>query len=255
MNAGELLARVPFGRCQSRVACGTLGDVPLLHSSLSRRSIDTVFFGPDSYRFASFLQREAHKFPRDARVVDVGTGTGVGAVALLQRRPDLRVVLSDISTIALRLARINLTASHMAADYAQSDGLLAVAGPIDVVIANPPYLGGGIGRTYRKGGGDLGAGLAIDWVQQAAQRLQPGGSILLYTGSAIVDGRDTVREAIVPALRGAGYDVAYEEVDTDIFGRTLWLPAYWNVDRIAAVTMVATKSVRGSPIDMRGHSG
>src|ERR1700712_5180353 len=27
MNAGELLARVPFGRCQSRVACGTLGDV------------------------------------------------------------------------------------------------------------------------------------------------------------------------------------------------------------------------------------
>jgi len=214
----------------------------LFHTSLSSHSADAVFFGPDSYRFVALLKRHAHRLPRGARVVDIGSGTGAGALALIALRPDLRLVVADINPAALRLARINFAAADAGAEFILSDGLAGVAGRIDAVIANPPYLGGSIGRTYRRGGGPLGADITIGWVRQAAARIESGGMILLYTGSAISGGSDLVRGAIEPKLIESGFSVDYEEVDSDIFGRTLWLPAYRNVDRIAAVTMVATKS-------------
>jgi hypothetical protein len=40
-----------------------------------------------------------------------------------------------------------------------------------------------------------GAGLSLDWTLAAARRIEPGGTILLYTGSAIVEGRDGLKEA------------------------------------------------------------
>jgi SAM-dependent methyltransferase len=242
MQSGGLIAATRFGLARSSLACASMDDLLLVHTSLSSHSADAVFFGPDSYRFVALLKRHAHRLPRGARVVDIGSGTGVGALALIALRPDLRLVVADINPAALRLARINFAAAEASAEFILSDGLAGVPGRIDAVIANPPYLGGSIGRTYRRGGGPLGADLAIDWVRQAAARMECGGMILLYTGSAISGGSDLVRGAIQPTLLERGFSVDYEEVDPDIFGRTLWLPAYRNVDRIAAVTMVATKS-------------
>ncbi len=241
MKSGGLIAARNFGLPRSSLACASMDDLLLFHTSLSSHSADAVFFGPDSYRFVALLKRHAHRLPRGARVVDIGSGTGVGALALIALRPDLRLVVADVNPAALRLARINFAAADARAEFILSDGLAGVAGRIDAVIANPPYLGGSIGRTYRRGGGPLGADLTIDWVRQAAARIECGGMILLYTGSAISGGSDLVRGAIEPTLIESGFSVDYAEVDPDIFGRTLWLPAYRNVDRIAAVTMVATK--------------
>ena len=69
-------------------------------------------------------------------------------------------------------------------------------------------------------------------------RLTDGGWFILYTGSAIVRGEDRVRDALQALASGAGMTLSYEEIDPDIFGGTLNLPAYGEVERIAAVGAV-----------------
>ncbi len=111
-------------------------------------------------------------------------------------------------------------------------------GPADLIIANPPFIAGDGDRTYRDGGDMLGARLSLDWASQGAARLAPGGRFVLYTGSAIVDGRDGLREALVSRLDPSCHDLSYEELDPDIFGGQLASKAYENVERIAAIGAV-----------------
>ena len=99
-----------------------------------------------------------------------------------------------------------------------------------------------ISRTYRDGGGDLGTRLAVDWVREAADRLAPGGRIVLYTGAPVVDGQDRVRAALSQLADQRGFTLRYDEIDPDVFGGTLRQPAYRTVDRIAAVGAVLTAS-------------
>jgi methylase of polypeptide subunit release factors len=250
MISAGFVVKNGLGCLRSQTACAALGNALLFHSSLSRHSEDAVFFGPDTYRFAAFLRRSSRLLPVGGRVVDLGAGTGAGALILSELRPDLTLVLSDINSEALRLARINLAAAGVKAEFVEGDGLTNVGGRIDAIIANPPYLGGGVGRLYRNGGGKLGAGLSISWVAQARARLEPGGVILLYTGSAIRRGENIVRAGLERGLIADGYSFAFEEADPDIFARTLWLPAYWDVDRIAAITLAAIKPATGATKDM-----
>jgi hypothetical protein len=93
-------------------------------------------------------------------------------------------------------------------------------------------------RVYRNGGGEFGEGLAIRIVRDACERLraQPrGGTLLLYTGSAVVDGNDTFLSAIQRELSEPGLSFSYEELDPDVFSEELELPQYMTVERIAAV--------------------
>ena len=76
---------------------------------------------------------------------------------------------------------------------------------------------------------------------EAADRLTPGGQLLLYTASAIVDGEDGFRSAVLPTLEQRHCTVAYEEIDPDVFGEELERPAYGAVDRIAIVGVRAIK--------------
>ncbi|MDB5748495.1 MAG: SAM-dependent methyltransferase, partial [Massilia sp.] len=75
----------------------------------------------------------------------------------------------------------------------------------------------------------------------ALDRLAPGGTLLLYTGIAIVDGRDEFLETIRPRLEAACESWSYEELDPDIFGGQLDCEGYEEVERIAAVWLRATK--------------
>ena len=70
-----------------------------------------------------------------------------------------------------------------------------------------------------------GAALSLDWALAAARRLAPGGRMLLYTGSAIVDGEDRL-EAALRARLPAGCTLRYAELDPDIFGEQLDEPGY-----------------------------
>ncbi len=84
----------------------------------------------------------------DARcAVDLGTGSGALALALAVERPGLAVWGTDASDDALAVARANLSGLGRAATrvrLASGDWFAALppelAGTVDVVVANPPYV-------------------------------------------------------------------------------------------------------------------
>jgi release factor glutamine methyltransferase len=173
------------------------------------------------------------------RVVDVGCGSGVGGIVLAKRGVgSAPVVLADINPRALRFARANALLAGVAAEQVQSDLLAGVSGEFDLVISNPPYLRDDQHRVYRDGGGQFGEQLAGRIVRQALARLSRmpnGGRLLLYTGAAIVDGRDTFMSSVRADLEHAGARYLYEELDPDVFCDELERPAYAGVERLAAV--------------------
>jgi release factor glutamine methyltransferase len=75
------------------------------------------------------------------RIADVGTGTGAIALALKQERPDAVVVATDISADALELARENAAANELEIELVEGDLLAGIAGPLDLIVSNPPYVG------------------------------------------------------------------------------------------------------------------
>ena len=75
------------------------------------------------------------------RIADVGTGTGAIALALKQERPDAIVVATDRSADALELARENAHMNDLEIELVEGDLLAAIAGPLDLIVSNPPYVG------------------------------------------------------------------------------------------------------------------
>jgi release factor glutamine methyltransferase len=76
------------------------------------------------------------------RVADVGTGTGVIAVCLAVRHPQLEVWAVDTNPEAVDLARRNAARHGVthSVHVVQGDLLEPLPGPVDVVVANLPYL-------------------------------------------------------------------------------------------------------------------
>lgn len=229
---------------RSRVRVSSLGGRNYLHSAYPTTAGDAVFLGPDSYRFADVIAAElaARPPPAGARIVDIGTGAGVGAMTAAALCPTAAVTATDPNESALRLARINAAHAGLTMAFARTSGLAGVAGDFDVALLNPPYIVDGDGRAYRHGGGMHGAELSLELATEALGRLAPGGRAILYTGSAILDGRDPLREALEQAAERHRCAFRYREIDPDIFGEELDEPAYADVDRIAAVEAILTRA-------------
>jgi release factor glutamine methyltransferase len=77
-------------------------------------------------------------------VVDVGTGTGAVGLAMKRYRPDARVLATDVSSDAVELARRNGERLGLDVEVLAGDLLDplpgALAGTIDLVVSNPPYV-------------------------------------------------------------------------------------------------------------------
>lgn len=221
---------------RARIRASTLGDDLFFHSAYPTTSADSVFFGPDTYRYAHLVEKAARE-AGTGTVVDVGCGAGPGGIVALRAGLATRAVLVDVNDAALRLARVNAALAKLedSVTVVSSDVLAAVGDPIDVVVTNPPYLKDPGARTYRDGGGAFGEALAIRIVREALARVRSGGRIVVYTGVAIVDGEDVFLREVEPLCRAAGAKWSYEEIDPDVFGEELDSAAYATADRIAAV--------------------
>src|SRR4051794_33587522 len=86
------------------------------------------------------LVEAALELPEGARVADVGTGSGAVALALKAERPDLRVIATDASAGALKVARRNAAQLGLSVDLLHGDLLDPVDGQLDAVLSNPPYV-------------------------------------------------------------------------------------------------------------------
>jgi release factor glutamine methyltransferase len=160
---------------------------------------------------------------RRIRLVDVGTGSGCLAVTLALEMPEAEVVAVDISEPALAVARRN--ASRLGADgrvrFVRTSLLDGIAPGIDLIVANPPYvpdahrqaLSSEV-RDYEPHeavfGGSDGFDLIRRLLVQAADRLAPGGRLLMEFGA----GQDDSVRALVAETRG----VALKAIRDDLQG-------------------------------------
>jgi methylase of polypeptide subunit release factors len=235
------------GLLHCTVRFSTLGDAIYMHSAYPTLGEDAVFFGPDTYRFAALIERTlaATGMSRVERILDLGCGSGAGGMVAwktLQARagdPPPELLLTDINASALDCARVNAAIAGIpGVIFLEGDLYQPIAAPVDLIVANPPYLLDPQQRLYRHGGGEFGGGLSTRIVVEGLPLLRPGGTMILYTGAPIINGRDTFLASVKPHLKEAGLRWDYNEIDPDVFGEELESPAYERVDRIAAVGLV-----------------
>jgi release factor glutamine methyltransferase len=133
-------------------------------------------------------------------IADVGTGSGVIAVAVAKHAPASRITAVDVSPPALDVARGNAE-RHQVADrieFLASDLLSALpAEPqFDFIASNPPYVSQSEWerlpadiRDYEPRmalvAGPSGTEAIARLIPQAAERLHPGGWLLMEIGPSI----------------------------------------------------------------------
>lgn len=229
---------------RSRVRFATLDDQLFAHSAFPTESGDSVFFGPDTYRFAALIKRVLRsRRQRCERLIDIGCGSGAGGIvgaSILDHKPE--VMLTDINPRALLFAAANASVAGIdRVQCIQSDVLASVPGDADVIVSNPPYLVDSHERLYRHGGKSFGAELSVRILREALPRLRPGGQLILYTGTVFVDGADTFLQSASSHLQSDEFEFTYEEIDPDVFGEELDRRHYARAERIAAVGLVVTR--------------
>ena len=170
--------------------------------------------------------------PDSPVIVDLCTGSGALAVALATERPDARVIAVDDDPVALRYARRNAPAAVrvLQADVADPGVLSDLAGTVDLVVANPPYIPTRTAHAavlepevaehdpaHALYGGPDGMAVISPVVARAADWLTDGGLLA-------VEHDDTTSAATVEVMRAAG---VFEDVTPhrDLTGRPRFVTA------------------------------
>ena len=78
---------------------------------------------------------------KGVKILDLGTGCGAIAVAIAKERRDCTVVAADISTLALKVARMNAKRHGTDILFIHSDWYENLGRhQFDVIVSNPPYI-------------------------------------------------------------------------------------------------------------------
>ena len=229
--------RVARNQLRSKVRVATLAGQLFIHSCFPTEQHDSVFFGPDTYRFGRFVREHLSSQPCPAWILDMGAGAGAGGILAARSCQTSRVTLIDVNPQALRFAAINAANAGVSVETLHSVRMPPGA---DLVIANPPYMIDSQKRVYRDGGAMLGGAVALEWAKAAISALRANGRMLLYTGVAYEPYGAPLVEALEQVCRDAGATLSIEELDPDVFGEELENSSYSTVERIAAVGAVIT---------------
>jgi release factor glutamine methyltransferase len=141
------------------------------------------------------LFRERTISGRRPRIADIGTGSGAILLALLHEIPEAFGVGTDVSLTALDTARGNAAALGLAdrSAFVACSYASALAGPFDLIVSNPPYIPSGeiskLSLEVREhdphlalDGGNDGYDAYRVLIPQAAERLVPGGALIVEAG-------------------------------------------------------------------------
>jgi len=242
-NAGAIEETVD-GLLRATLRVSTVEGRLFLHSAYPTSAADSVFLGPDTYRFARLIRSELTAQPISAGqvVVDIGTGSGAGAVVAADLCPAGKFVMTDLNPRALRLAAINARHAGHRIEARAGRNLAGLEGGIDVALANPPYVIDPARRAYRDGGGMHGAALSVEMAEAALAALRPGGRLILYTGSAVIGGDHELQRVLDGLSRARGMQLRFSEIDPDVFGEELENSDYREVDRIAVVSAIISRA-------------
>ncbi len=171
---------------------------------------------PETEQLVELVESRIEK--REARIVDVGTGSGVIALSLAKKFPEAQIFAVDISADALGLARENAVRLNLneRVQFLRSDLLKNVEGFFDLIVANLPYIAAQDRRTLSREvlsdpevalfSGARGDELVRELIEQAPARLRPGGLLALEIGLG-------QGEALLSALAEKKYRDIYSEND------------------------------------------
>ncbi|MFP3914272.1 MAG: peptide chain release factor N(5)-glutamine methyltransferase [bacterium] len=161
-------------------------------------------------------------------IVDLGTGSGVLAIALARRFPDAEVHAVDISPAALDVARANSRRLGTGMHFHEGD----LFGPlpdrlrrrVDLLVANPPYVAADewatlppdVRREPRRAlvAGEAGTEVLERIAAGAGEWLSPGGAVICEMG-------ETQTEAMERAFSVVGVVT----VHSDLAGRPRYVVA------------------------------
>jgi release factor glutamine methyltransferase len=146
------------------------------------------------------------------KIVDVGTGSGCIALALVHELKGADLYAVDLSAEALDLARANAAYLQLGGrvKFLQSNVLEALEGvqDFDFVVSNPPYVGRNEADKVQRSvfefepriavfSGESGLDVIRPLIQQAHAALKPGGWLAMEIGYSM---RDAVLALLSPTM-------------------------------------------------------
>ena len=152
-----------------------------------------------------------------SRIVELGTGCGAVAITLIRELPSAELCATDISGEALEVARRNAGRYGVLdrIDFRHGDLLEPLDRPVDLIVANLPYVtyDDWVGlppelrdhepRIAFEGGAD-GMDLIRRLLLQAPAYLRPGGAICLEFGT---DQAEPLKDAALESFADASFEV------------------------------------------------
>jgi release factor glutamine methyltransferase len=158
---------------------------------------DVLIPRPETELLVVALLDRVKKRPTDnapLKIADVGTGSGILAVCAAKYVPSAHVTAIDISSAALAVARRNAERHGVADRITFVEANLLAAEPaeprFDYIVSNPPYVSTAemdqLAPDVRDHepdvalrAGEKGTDVVAPLIEQAAPRLNPGGSLLI----------------------------------------------------------------------------
>lgn len=155
---------------------------------------------PETELLVEFITKT--ELPSGPLILDVGTGSGIIGITLALEIPDSRVIGTDISTSAIKLAIENrqlLNAKNYSAvnchlaDIPPSAHSLEKDGKFDVIVANLPYIPSKDISSLQSevkdydpllalDGGPGGTLLILELIKTIPKKMRSGGLLVLETG-------------------------------------------------------------------------
>jgi len=181
------------------------------YSMSFRVTPDVLIPRPETELLVVALLDLARERPANEQITicDVGTGSGIIAVCAAKHLPAARVTAIDVSRAALEVARTN-AAEHGVEDrieLVESDLFAAVPAErrFDFIVSNPPYVReselASLPPDVRHFeprqalvAGERGTEVIESLVPQAAERLSPGGHLLVEINPALCDAVESLIE-------------------------------------------------------------